>query len=207
MRSLSLMLSLSTALLVACASNQGGPSAGPSGPGGQGRPGGPGGPGGMRGQRLPGDTLPTAAMNTTARADLRDVNGNSVGIVTLTQTAHGVLITGDLTTLPPGLHAIHIHDTGRCEPPFTSAGGHLNPGMRTHGFRSQTGPHAGDLPNFTVNASGSGHVEAYDRDLTLAAGMFGMNGASIIVHGGPDDYQSDPAGNSGPRIACGVVSR
>src|SRR4051812_8420379 len=107
--------------LAACSSNQAAPA--------------PGGPGGPRPQRAPGDTIPTAAPNTTGRAEVRDVNGNSVGTLTLTQTPRGVLISGDLSSLPPGLHAIHVHDVGRCEPPFTSAGGHFNPGQRAHGFR------------------------------------------------------------------------
>jgi Cu-Zn family superoxide dismutase len=186
---------LAAVAVAACSSNQAAP--------------GPGGPGGMRGQRAPGDTLPMAAPNTTARADLRDVNGNSIGVVTLTQTRHGVLLTGDLTNLPPGLHAIHVHDVGRCEPPFTSAGGHLNPGQRAHGYRSPNGNHFGDLPNIGAGTTGTAHVETISRDLTLASGMIGVfdaDGTSLVVHAGPDDYQSDPAGNSGNRIACGVIT-
>jgi Cu-Zn family superoxide dismutase len=154
--------------------------------------------------------MAVAAPNTTAHADLRDVNGNSIGTITLTQTPHGVLVTGDLTGLPPGIHALHVHDVGRCEPPFTSAGGHFNPTMRAHGFKAPMGSHAGDLPNFAVSANGSAHVEKYTRDLSLAPGpmsLFDADGASIVVHAGPDDYVSDPAGNSGPRIACGVIAR
>ena len=198
------LAALAVALLAACASNQGAPSQGPEGPGGR-----SGGPYGQRMGRMPGDTLPQAPVNTTARADLRDINGNSVGSITLTQTRHGVLLTGDLSSLPPGLHAIHVHDTGRCEPPFTSAGGHYNPAQRAHGFRNANGNHAGDLPNFSVGTNGTGHVEVISRDLSLASGfgLFNPNGTSIVVHAGPDDYQTDPAGNSGNRIACGVVTR
>ena len=154
--------------------------------------------------------MPKAAPNTTARADVRDVNGNSLGIITLTQTPRGVLVAGDLTNLTPGLHAIHVHDAGRCEPPFTSAGGHFNAMQHTHGFKSSTGNHNGDMPNFMVAANGTGHVEYLSRDLSLAPGPIGLfdgDGASIVVHSGPDDYASDPAGNSGTRQACGVIAR
>jgi len=170
-----------------------------------------GGPQGQRRQGAPNDSgAPTAAPNTTARAELRDANGNSIGSVTLTQTRAGVLFVGHLTSLPPGPHAIHVHDTGRCEPPFTSAGGHFNPTQRSHGFKSPMPNHAGDLPNFLAAANGEGHVEFVSRDLSLAGGPVGLfdgDGASLVVHAGADDYQSDPAGNSGNRIACGVISR
>jgi superoxide dismutase, Cu-Zn family len=138
------------------------------------------------------------------------VNGNSIGTVTLTQTTRGVLLVGHLTSLPPGPHAIHVHDSGRCEPPFTSAGGHFNPTQRGHGFKSPMANHAGDLPNFLAAADGQGHVETISRDLTLAPGPIGLfdgDGASLVVHAGADDYASDPAGNSGNRVACGVIAR
>ena len=181
--------------LSACASNRG-----------------PGGPGGARRSGAPGDstTLPAAAPNTTAHAELRDANGTSIGTVTLTQVTRGALIVGDLTGLPAGVHAIHIHDAGRCEPPFTTAGGHFNPTVRSHGYKSAMPNHAGDLPNFSVGASGAGHVEAMSRDLSLAGGPIGLfdgDGASVVVHANADDYASEPAGNAGPRIACGVITR
>jgi Cu-Zn family superoxide dismutase len=148
--------------------------------------------------------------NATAHADLRDTEGRSLGTLTLLQTAHGVLITGDLTGLPAGVHAIHVHESGRCEAPFTSAGGHLNLGMRTHGIKSANGPHVGDLANFNAPASGAAHVEQVSRELTLIPGPIGVfdaDGASLVVHAGADDYMSDPAGNSGNRIACGPIAR
>jgi superoxide dismutase, Cu-Zn family len=170
-----------------------------------------GGPPGPRRQGAPNDSAaPAAAPNTTARAELRDANGNSIGSVTLTQTRSGVLVVGHLTSLPAGPHALHVHDVGRCEAPFTSAGGHFNPTQRSHGYKSPMANHAGDLPNFLAVASGDGHVEAISRDLSLAPGPVGLfdgDGASLVVHAGADDYQSDPAGNSGNRIACGVITR
>ncbi len=186
------------AALAACASGSG--QGGPNGRGG--RPGGPG--------RMGNDSIPMAAPNTTARAELRDANGNSVGSVAFTQTRGGVLVTADLTNLPAGRHAIHVHDTGRCEAPFTTAGGHYNPTMRSHGYRSQMPHHAGDLPNFLIAANGTGRVEALGRDLSLVpgpVGLFDADGASVVVHADADDYASEPAGNSGNRIACGVIAR
>lgn len=170
------------------------------------------GPAGARRQGGPADSaaMPAAAPNTTARAELRDVNGNVIGTIALTQTTRGVLLVGHLTSLTPGVHAVHVHDAGRCEPPFTSAGGHFNPLMRSHGFKSPMANHAGDLPNFMVAADGAGHVETLSRDLSLGSGpasLFDGDGASVVIHAGADDYASDPAGNAGNRIACGVITR
>lgn len=151
-----------------------------------------------------------AAANITARAEMRDREGRALGIMTLQQTPLGVLISGDLTGLPSGVHAIHLHDVGRCEAPFTSAGGHFNPTQRAHGFRSQAGYHAGDLPNFQAPSTGAVRVDHYSRDVTLGTGptsLLDVDGSSIVVHASPDDYTSDPAGNSGDRIACGVIRR
>ena len=148
--------------------------------------------------------------NLVARAEIRDVQGRALGVMTLTQTPHGVLMSGDLTGLPSGVHAIHVHDTGRCDPPFTSAGGHFNPTQRTHGFRNAGGYHAGDLPNFTAPATGSVRVDILTDRVTVGTGptsLLDLDGSSIVVHASQDDYASDPAGNAGDRIACGVVAR
>ena len=164
-------------------------------------------------RRGPGDSTdvaPRAAPNTTAHADLRDADGRAMGTITLTQGPRGVIVSGDVTGLTPGAHAIHVHDSGRCEATFTSAGGHFNPSARAHGFKASLGSHFGDMPNIMANSAGTAHVEYYSPALTLAPGMGGLfdgDGASIIVHAGPDDYASDPAGNSGNRIACGVITR
>jgi Cu-Zn family superoxide dismutase len=146
-----------------------------------------------------------------ARAQMQNAEGESVGQVALEEMANGTLVTARLENMPPGVHAFHIHQTGRCEPPFTSAGGHYNPAFADHGFAAPGGPHAGDMPNIHVPASGKLTVEVFnprvrvDDDL-LDEGM-DNRGASIVIHQGPDDYQTDPAGAAGPRIACGVLER
>ncbi len=132
------------------------------------------------------------------------------GTMTLTQTPHGVLLQGDLANLPPGTKGIHFHETGRCDPPFTSAGGHYNPTVRVHGFKSAGGYHAGDLPNIGIGSNGAGRVDMISRDVTLGNGpgsLFDGDGTAIMIHSGPDDYATDPAGGSGARIVCGVVAR
>lgn len=146
--------------------------------------------------------------NETARAELRDANGRSVGAATLTQTPHGVLIVAQFSNVPPGTHAFHIHAVGQCTPPFTSAGPHFNPTGRQHGIENPQGMHGGDLPNVVIPESGSAHVEIFARDVTLSQGanaILDANGAALVLHAGVDDYRTDPAGNAGDRIACGVV--
>ncbi|MDF1502081.1 superoxide dismutase family protein [Roseisolibacter sp. H3M3-2] len=148
--------------------------------------------------------------NITARAEIRDAEGRSLGTMTLSQTPHGVLVSGELTGAAPGVHAIHFHDVGRCEAPFTSAGGHFNPTQRVHGFRIPAGYHAGDLPNFTAPASGNVRVDLFSDRVTLGTGptsLLDTDGSSIVIHATADDYATDPAGNSGGRIACGVIRR
>lgn len=185
-------------MLAACASN----------PGGSGSPqNGPSVFGGPRGSF----NAPTFNTNVpAARAELHDLDGRSIGTATFTQAPYGVLITAELTGLPPGVHAMHIHEIGRCEPPFTSAGGHYNPAFRQHGVKNRAGYHAGDLPNFTAPASGTVRVDVITHDVTLGAGpnsLFTPQGTSLMIHSGADDYMSDPGGNAGTRIACGVIVR
>ena len=152
----------------------------------------------------PGDGL-------IATADLRNTQGASVAMATLVQDGDDVEITINATNLPPGTHGFHLHETGTCTPPdFTSAGGHFAPMSRHHGFQSPNGPHAGDLPNLEVGADGTARVTVENERVTLTEGptsLFDADGTALVIHGGPDDYRTDPSGNSGARIACGVVTR
>ena len=136
-----------------------------------------------------------------------DADGKDLGTALLTETAHGVLITADLTGLAPGVHGFHIHTTGKCEAPFTSAGGHFNPGNVMHGFGAK-GTHAGDMPNIHIAADGTGEVEILDSLVTLSPGansLIDKDGSALVIHASADDYMTDPSGNSGARIACGVI--
>ena len=146
----------------------------------------------------------------TASAVLRDASGKEVGAATFTVTPSGVLISLDLTAVPPGGHGFHVHTTGKCEPPdFKSAGPHFNPDHTQHGMMNLEGPHSGDMPNLHVPDSGKLQVEILNTLVSLDgdAGLLDNDGSALIVHAGADDYKTDPAGNAGDRIACGVVTR
>ncbi|AKJ06825.1 Cu-Zn family superoxide dismutase [Archangium gephyra] len=145
-----------------------------------------------------------AAAGATAKAELKDQKGQSVGEVTLSETPHGVLIKGTLSNLPAGEHAIHIHEAGKCEAPFQTAGGHLNPNKKKHGVLVAEGKHEGDLPNLYVAADGKAQFDSFAHGLKLKD-VQDADGAAVVVHASADDYKSDPAGNAGDRIACGVV--
>jgi Cu-Zn family superoxide dismutase len=149
-----------------------------------------------------------AGSGESARVAMQDAQGRSVGEVMLEQTPAGILMRGNLSGLPPGVHAIHVHEVGQCQPPFTTAGAHYNPLKREHGLMNKKGHHAGDLPNITVGADGKAQFEALSRDLTLGKGKASVadkDGSSVVVHAKADDHTSGPAGNAGDRIACGVV--
>jgi Cu-Zn family superoxide dismutase len=143
-----------------------------------------------------------------AKAGLYNPQGEKVGETILVGTPHGVLITTELWNLPSGAHAFHIHTVGKCEPPFKSAAGHFNPFGKKHGIMNPEGKHAGDLPNVHIGADGNLKLEVLANEVTLGKGvnsLFDADGSAIVIHAGPDDYKSDPAGNAGPRIACGVI--
>jgi Cu-Zn family superoxide dismutase len=146
----------------------------------------------------------------TAHAVLEDKDGKEVGKVDFTDTPSGVLMRLDLTAVPPGEHALHLHTAGKCEPPdFKSAGGHFNPDDTKHGLMSDEGPHAGDLPDIYVPESGKITIEVLAPLVTLNGerALLDADGTAIVIHEGADDALTDPAGNSGKRIACGVITK
>jgi len=153
----------------------------------------------------------SAGAQNQARADLKDSASKNIGSAVLTERGNGVLITVDVKGLPQGLHAVHVHAVGKCDgPAFASAGGHFNPLSKKHGLKNPDGPHAGDLPDMYVNKDGVGRYEALMESMTLGAGeasVFDADGSAIVVHITADDNVTDPAGNSGDRIACGVITK
>jgi Cu-Zn family superoxide dismutase len=154
-----------------------------------------------------------AASKAHAIANLTAADGRAIGTASFTATSHGVLIEYDLKGLAPGGHAMHIHTSGNCDPKvaFTSAGPDFSPEPnRMHGYLAPHGPHAGDLPNEFAAADGTLHASAISNAFSLGNGkktIFDRDGASLIVHARADDYASQPAGNSGDRVACGVIMR
>jgi Cu-Zn family superoxide dismutase len=147
----------------------------------------------------------------SAHADIVNGQGQKIGTATLVESNGGVRIDLDVSRLPPGVHAIHIHTVGKCEgPDFATAGGHFNPEMKKHGKDNPAGPHAGDLLNITVAANGIAKTSLTTPNVTLGGGpssVFHEGGSAIVIHAKEDDYKTDPAGNSGARIACGVVQK
>lgn len=144
-----------------------------------------------------------------AVAEMRNSNDELVGMAVFTEGHDGVRITVNLHSMPPGVHALHIHAAGSCDTPdFKSAKGHFNPYGRQHGLRNELGPHAGDLFNIVVAPDGTAALVVTAPLATLGSGansLFPEGGTALMIHEGPDDYVSDPAGNAGPRIACGVI--
>ena len=147
----------------------------------------------------------------SATADLKDARGQSVGTARFTEQGGKVRIELQAKGLTPGKHGIHIHAVGSCEPPaFTSAGGHYNPLGRKHGLETPDGAHAGDLPNLEADASGNARYEATTDRITLQDGLlsvFDGDGSALVIHAKEDDQKTDPTGNSGDRVACGVITK
>jgi len=149
-----------------------------------------------------------AAAVAGAHADVRDAAGTPLGRLAFAPTATGVRIHGVLQGLPPGTHGLHVHAVGECVAPFTSAGPHFNPSNVPHGLATPQGGHAGDLPNIVVGSDGRVVVDVSGRaTLEGANTLLDADGAAIVVHAAADDERTDPAGNAGARIACGVITR
>jgi Cu-Zn family superoxide dismutase len=145
-----------------------------------------------------------------ATAEVKDAQGKVVATAKFKGVKGGVQLSVKATGLPAGVHAIHIHTVGKCEgPAFTTAGGHFNPAKKQHGMMNPAGHHAGDMPNFTINAKGTGTYKTVIQGVTLAGdgetSLFHSGGTSLVIHEKEDDMKSDPAGNAGPRLACGLV--
>lgn len=156
--------------------------------------------------------LALSAVPATAQvvtAVLKGADGKEVGSANLTQTPQGVLINVSVKGLPPGEHAFHVHAVGKCEPPFTTAGGHFNPGNKKHGMMAADGAHAGDMPNLHIPQSGDLTVEVVNAAITLEKGkpnsVYDADGSAVVIHASKDDYKTDPTGDAGGRIACGVI--
>jgi Cu-Zn family superoxide dismutase len=153
-------------------------------------------------------TQPATARNT-ASAELRTATGQPAGTATFTQVGGTIRIVLEAKGLPRGPHGVHIHEVGKCEAPkFDSAGNHFNPDKKQHGSLNPQGPHAGDLPNLTIGTDGTGRLETATDRITLGGGTNSIvdgDGSALVVHAAPDDFTTDPTGNSGDRIACGVI--
>jgi superoxide dismutase, Cu-Zn family len=150
------------------------------------------------------NTMETTAGSETATAKLARADGTDKGIAKLAQRSDGLWLNVSAKGLPAGTYGIHLHAVGKCEgPDFTSAGAHWNPEGKQHGFDNPMGAHAGDLRNLVVNASGVGMLEAKLSDATLSSAL-DADGLSMLIHEKADDYSTDPSGNSGKRIICGV---
>ena len=156
--------------------------------------------------------LAAAAVTVSAQmthVTLRDAKGQDVGMVMLSPASGGgVTIAYDFKGLPPGEHALHVHQVAKCEAPFTSAGPHFNPEGKKHGLENPEGPHAGDNPNIKVAANGTAKGTMTNKLLSMGTGansVFAGGGTAIVIHASPDDLKTDPTGNAGDRIACGVI--
>lgn len=143
--------------------------------------------------------------------DIIDAKGKSVGMAMISPaTGGGVAVDLDVRGLPAGVHAIHFHAVPKCEAPFTSAGSHFNPATKKHGLQNPEGPHAGDMPNFTVAANGTARTTVTNKNVTMAGGansLYANGGTALVIHAASDDMKTDPTGNAGDAIACGTITK
>jgi Cu-Zn family superoxide dismutase len=150
-----------------------------------------------------------SAASASFETTVHDAEGKDIGIVKLTQLEQGVKIDLQVRNLPPGQHAFHVHEVGKCKgPDFKSAGDHFSPSERKHGFNTAGGPHAGDMPNLIVKSDGTVNIEMINSNVTLTKGANSLlkpGGTSLVIHSEPDDHITQPAGNAGDRIACAEI--
>jgi Cu-Zn family superoxide dismutase len=153
-------------------------------------------------------TLVSAQMK---HVDVKDAKGNSVGMAMISPAkGGGVSVELTLKGLPPGEHGVHLHSVAKCEPPFASAGTHFNPTNKKHGLQNPDGPHAGDMPNFTVAANGTATITLTNKNVTMGSepnSIYAGGGTALVIHERADDLKTDPSGNAGNAIACGAITK
>ena len=154
---------------------------------------------------------PNEDQHITVTARVFDRDGRDIGYVALSETRRGVMVQADVQGLAPGKHAFHFHETGSCQTPgFTSAGGHFAPDGAAHGYLTAGGEHAGDMPNQIVSGNGEMLVSLHNDDVRLRRGptpLIDADGSALVIHAGIDDYESQPSGAAGQRVACAEIGR